>query len=547
NYNGPDSFQYTIADAAGNVSNAATVNLTVTPDNDPPVAVDDSGSTAEDTAVTLDLAGNDNDVDDGLDLTSIVITQQPDHGTLVVNSNGTVTYTPTSGYTGPDSFKYTIADVGGNVSNEATVSLNVVDTNNSVVANDDGGSSNGFVYVGANGGSWTAQGVTVEAFNADGSAGTIVRHSSFGFGVAGTPDSDDDRQNPPQLEYDTATNTSESLVFTYDDFVTSAEVDIARLYGTESVNGQVHTEQGGWIAYVVDDAGNQRVVASDEFSFGSSSNGGTITITAPAGYVFNRIEFVATEYRDGRDTTGSGDASDYFVQGVSATTVSSGFQAAEGDDLTLSVNDLLANDSDPEGDAFSFAGIVDVNGQLVTTGSAVVDANGATVTISGSTLTYNSGNQGLNVGEVGNVDFTYRIEDANGATDDADVSLTVVGTQGTPGSVNIDGTSGNDILDGTGGVDTFVWLDGESGTDTINNFTIGGPGVGDRLDLSDLLVGEESNPLSDYLSVSTNGTDTTIEIRPQGSGGSVEQTIVLDDVTGVTLQDLVNNDQIITD
>ncbi|RVU27613.1 Ig-like domain-containing protein, partial [Neptunomonas marina] len=72
------------------------------------MAVDDSGSTAEDTAVTLDLAGNDNDVDDGLDLTSIVITQQPDHGTLVVNSNGTVTYTPDTNYNGPDSFQYTI-------------------------------------------------------------------------------------------------------------------------------------------------------------------------------------------------------------------------------------------------------------------------------------------------------------------------------------------------------------------------------------------------------------------------------------------------------
>ncbi|RVU27607.1 Ig-like domain-containing protein, partial [Neptunomonas marina] len=62
------------------------------------MAVDDSGSTAEDTAVTLDLAGNDNDVDDGLDLTSIVITQQPDHGTLLINGDGTVTYTPDANY-----------------------------------------------------------------------------------------------------------------------------------------------------------------------------------------------------------------------------------------------------------------------------------------------------------------------------------------------------------------------------------------------------------------------------------------------------------------
>ncbi|WP_164847168.1 cadherin-like domain-containing protein, partial [Neptunomonas marina] len=71
------------------------------------------------------------------DLTSIVITQQPDHGTLVVNSNGTVTYTPDTNYNGPDSFQYTIADAAGNVSNAATVNLTVTPDNDPPVAVDD--------------------------------------------------------------------------------------------------------------------------------------------------------------------------------------------------------------------------------------------------------------------------------------------------------------------------------------------------------------------------------------------------------------------------
>ena len=60
------------------MSNTATVTLGVTPVNDAPVATDDSGTVAEGGSVTLDLAGNDSDADDGLDLTSIQIVDRPE-------------------------------------------------------------------------------------------------------------------------------------------------------------------------------------------------------------------------------------------------------------------------------------------------------------------------------------------------------------------------------------------------------------------------------------------------------------------------------------
>ena len=61
NYHGPASFTYTITD--GTVSAVATVSGTVTPVNDAPVASNDSFTVAEDDSVTVDVLGNDTDVD----------------------------------------------------------------------------------------------------------------------------------------------------------------------------------------------------------------------------------------------------------------------------------------------------------------------------------------------------------------------------------------------------------------------------------------------------------------------------------------------------
>ena len=72
-----DSFTYTIDDNTGSTSNVATVNLTINPQNDPPVAVNDGGSGNEGGSVNLDLAANDSDADDGLDLASIAIVRMP--------------------------------------------------------------------------------------------------------------------------------------------------------------------------------------------------------------------------------------------------------------------------------------------------------------------------------------------------------------------------------------------------------------------------------------------------------------------------------------
>ena len=136
NYYGPDSFTYRAFD--GTVyTNIATVTLTVNPVNDAPAAGADGYGAAEDTALNVaapGVLGNDTDVDGTL--TAVVITG-PSHGTLLLNSDGSFSYTPAANYSGSDSFIYRVSD-GLLDSSPATVNIVVTPANDAPVAGNDG-------------------------------------------------------------------------------------------------------------------------------------------------------------------------------------------------------------------------------------------------------------------------------------------------------------------------------------------------------------------------------------------------------------------------
>jgi VCBS repeat-containing protein len=136
NYFGSDSFTYRAYDGLV-VSNIATVHLTVTSVNDPPVANDDYYNVNEDTTLTVSAPGvlqNDTDVEDD-SLTAILITDVS-HGTLSLSSNGGFQYIPDENYYGSDSFTYQAYD-GISYSNTATVTITIDPVNDPPVANDD--------------------------------------------------------------------------------------------------------------------------------------------------------------------------------------------------------------------------------------------------------------------------------------------------------------------------------------------------------------------------------------------------------------------------
>ncbi|MCB1725766.1 MAG: tandem-95 repeat protein, partial [Gammaproteobacteria bacterium] len=137
NYNGPATFEYTISDGNGG-TDMATVTVNVAPVNDAPVAVNDNVGTAEDTPLTLGLADivdpNDFDVDG--DALTIIGVANPVSGAVVLNPDGTVTFTPAANFIGHATFEYTIGDGNGG-SDTATVTVNVGGVNDPPDAVDD--------------------------------------------------------------------------------------------------------------------------------------------------------------------------------------------------------------------------------------------------------------------------------------------------------------------------------------------------------------------------------------------------------------------------
>jgi Bacterial Ig domain len=120
NFNGTDSFAYTITDTGG-LTSTATVNVAVNPVNDPPNAANDSLTTHQGVAGTVDVLANDSDIDGG----PLAIIGSTDGGGGTVGCSGSsCTYTPNAGFSGSDGFTYTIGDgLGGTATGTVTVTV----------------------------------------------------------------------------------------------------------------------------------------------------------------------------------------------------------------------------------------------------------------------------------------------------------------------------------------------------------------------------------------------------------------------------------------
>jgi hypothetical protein len=108
--------------------------VTIEAENDPPVVVDESITTGEDTPVVIDLLANDSDPDgDAIGVSSIT---QPSNGVGELGSDGTVIYTPDAGFVGEDGFTYEVCDQVGACAG-GIVSITVEPLNQPPIAIDD--------------------------------------------------------------------------------------------------------------------------------------------------------------------------------------------------------------------------------------------------------------------------------------------------------------------------------------------------------------------------------------------------------------------------
>ncbi|MDO6447055.1 Ig-like domain-containing protein [Colwellia sp. 1_MG-2023] len=136
NFNGEDSFTYSISDGQGGFDQAS-VSLKINAINDLPVAVDDNIQVNEnDKLENFNVLLNDTDIDnDTLSLTTTPISDV-ENGSLILNNNGEITYKPTPTVNGKDSFVYEVNDGQGGMA-KANVNITIISTNIAPIASND--------------------------------------------------------------------------------------------------------------------------------------------------------------------------------------------------------------------------------------------------------------------------------------------------------------------------------------------------------------------------------------------------------------------------
>ncbi|EHU5133424.1 tandem-95 repeat protein [Vibrio parahaemolyticus] len=129
-WNGSETLTFTATDPSGE-SISQRVDFTVAPVAD---IVADKATVVEDTPTIIKVLGNDTFEDDGK-VVSLDTNNGPANGTVSVNPDGSVTYTPNDNYVGKDTFTYIVTS--GGVSESTTVEVNVTPVNDAPVAKDD--------------------------------------------------------------------------------------------------------------------------------------------------------------------------------------------------------------------------------------------------------------------------------------------------------------------------------------------------------------------------------------------------------------------------
>ncbi len=401
--------QFTVASVDGTTT---TVIVTVAGTNDGPTAVADTATVSQGGVLTLtpaQLLGNDSDIDG--DTLSISSVQGAVNGTVSI-VGGNVVFTPAAGYSGPASFTYTLSDGQGG-SSTATVSITVVPNTIPDAVDDPTGLSAYSVAFGdlSATDNWTnldskGLSVNITGYTAAGVATTLYLGTVDGnantLGVQGTPRSFSDVPN--QIEYDTATGKSESVVMTFNGNLNQASFGVNRLFPGEN-GGEI----GVWEAYY-----NGVLVASNTFRLLGASEAGTFSINTGS-VVFNSIKFSALHTNNS-----TGDGGDYYLTsfaGSGPASVNSSMKVIAGASNTINASTLLANDTDANGDTLSITSAQGaVNGSVSLVGGNVVFTPTA--------------------GYTGPASFTYTISDGHGGTDTATVNLLVERTNSAPVAVD---------------------------------------------------------------------------------------------------------------
>ncbi len=415
NFNGLDSFTYTITDVDGDTSTAA-VAITVTAVDDVPVAVDDALTVAEDSGLTTgSVAANDTPSGDGGNVW--ILATPATNGVAVVNPDGTFTYTPNANFNGSDSFTYTITDVDGDTST-ASVAITVtsvddlpVAVNDTLTVAEDSGTTSGNVALndtpsGDGGNVWsltTAASNGVAVVNANGTY-TYTPNANFN-------GSDSFTYSITDADGDTSTATVAVTVTSVDDVPVAVAdtLTVAEDSGATSGNLALNDTPSG-------DGGNVwSLTTGATHGVAVVNANGTFTYTPNANY--NGADSFTYTITDADGDTSTA-AVAIIVTAVDDVPVAVNDTLTVAEDSGLTSGNLALNDT-PSGDG----GNIWTLATGATHGVAVVNPDG--------TFTYTP-----NVNFNGSDSFTYTITDIDGDTSTATVAITVTSVDDVPVAVD---------------------------------------------------------------------------------------------------------------
>ncbi|MCF6237062.1 MAG: tandem-95 repeat protein, partial [Gammaproteobacteria bacterium] len=383
--------------------------------NKAPVAVSDSATTDQDTAVTTgDVLANDTDADgDTLSIKS-ADSMSIEGGTVVDNGNGTFTYTPKVGFSGSDSFNYTVSDDnGGEAQGTVDIVVNSVANKIPAAVNDSASTDEDTAVTTGNvlANDTDADGDALSVSSADSTSvegGTVVNNGDGTFTY--TPKTG--FSGSDSFSYTVSDGKGGEATGTVTITVSNANKAPVTVNDSASTDEDTAVTTGNVLANDTDaDGDTLSVSGADSTSVEGGTvvnNGdGTFTYTPKAG--FSGSDSFSYTVSDGKGGSSAGKV-DVTVK-KSAPVVVNKPPVAENDSVTTPQDtvvtiDVLENDSDLDGDNLSI--------QSFTQGSK------GKVTQSGGSLVYTP-----NAKFTGKDTFTYNVKDGKGGSSTAEVNVTV--------------------------------------------------------------------------------------------------------------------------
>jgi large repetitive protein len=543
-------------DVAGNVGASDSTSI-----NSNPVANTSNFTVNEDQVLTASVLTNDVDADgNSLVVESFVINGQShlagseviieNQGTFQLNANGSFTFTPVANWSGtPPTVGYTISDGQGGTSS-ATLNIVVAPVADAAMLQVTDATS-------------TQVGATSITTGTNGTlSGSGLSQASLeqALGLAAPEGVLNDPGNINAIDgnYTTSTVTLNNGM--------SVGFDWQFING-ENLVSEIQAGYNDFVLVIItapDGSKTTQLITSSEFLGAAVNGNGTFNFEATQDGEYKFDWVIINGLDSGKDSQ----------LNISATTITVN-DVTYGDMVDLNITAAVVDASESLSitiagvptDALLTAGInnadgswtltqaeleglsiltpVGYNGQLNLTVTATTTDGASstsvsdiiTIDLSSTTNTVLSGNdspQTITGTDAGDLIMAYGGNDVVNSGAGSDVIYGGIGNDtinaGTGNDVLVGGI-GNDTLTGGAGADVFAWQLGDQGSstaavDVINDFN---SAQGDAIDLRDLLQGENSENITDYLSFSVSGGNTTINIKHTGAG-NVTQQIILEGV-----------------